>query len=192
MLTRRNMITGLACAIGVMPAVAAATTTIRPETRLDALVPRIDPVVDMSNAHTGERISLRYYSPSGYDLNAIRQINWFMRDFRQREAIQMDARLFWTLSAIRMAARQDGHSGHTILLSGYRSERTNRMLRERGVNAARNSLHIIGKAADITLEGVSIEHLANYARWLQVGGVGSYRRSNFVHIDSGHERGWTG
>ena len=190
MLTRRQVIAGLAGACALSPIGAGATTTIRPQTRLDNLVPMIDPVLDIHNTHTNERLSARYYGPTGYDMQVIRQFNWLMRDHRQAEAVQMDARLFWTLSAIRMAAIRDGHSGRIILLSGYRTQRTNQMLRERGIAAARNSLHLDGKAADITMPGVRIAHLAAYARWLEVGGVGSYGRSNFVHIDSGPERSW--
>ena len=190
MFSRRHFLAAMTCAALPGAGGALATTTSRPGTRIDELVNVIDPVLDMRNAHTGERINLRYFSLGSYDLDAVRRIYWFMRDHRQGEAIQMDARLLWTLSALRMAAMRDGHSGKTILLSGYRSKRTNEMLRARGIAAARNSLHLTGRAADITLEGVRISDLATYARWLQVGGVGYYRRSNFVHIDSGRERSW--
>lgn len=192
MLTRRQMLTGVAGTVLSIPTAAVATNTSRPGTRIDSLVSVIDPVLDMRNAHTGEFVNLRYFSFGKYDLDAVRRINWIMRDHRQGQAAQMDARLLWTLSAIRMAAMQDGHSGQITLLSGFRTQATNNLLRSRGIQAARNSFHLRAKAADITLQGVRIAHLADYAKWLEVGGVGMYRRSNFVHIDSGHERSWGG
>lgn len=190
MLTRRSFFSAMAAAAIPIPGGAFASSTSRPGTRIDQLVSSIDPVLDLRNAHTNETLHLRYFRLGAYDMDAVRHINWLMRDHRQAEAVQMDARLLWTLSAIRMAAIRDGHSGKTILLSGYRTQATNQLLRSRGIAAARNSLHLQGKAADITLEGIKISDLAGYARWLQVGGVGHYVRSNFVHIDSGQERSW--
>lgn len=180
----------MACAAALGASPVAATS--RPGSRIDSLVSAIDPVLDIQNAHTHERLHTRYFYHGSYDMMAIREINWIMRDHRQAEAAQMDARLLWTLSAIRMAAMRDGHSGRIVLLSGFRTQRTNQLLRARGINAAMNSLHLQAKAADITLPGVRLSDLSTYARWLEVGGVGHYQRSNFVHIDSGRERSWRG
>lgn len=190
MITRRAMLAGLGSCMALAPSGAMASATSRPGTRLDSLVEAIDPVLEMRNAHTSETIQVRFYDQRGYRTDEIRRLNWFMRDWRQGEAVQMDTRLFWALAAIRMAAQQDGNDGEITLLSGFRSPRTNEMLRSRGVGAARNSLHLLGKAADITIPGTRLVDLAAYARWLQVGGVGTYSRSNFVHIDSGNERRW--
>lgn len=190
-LNRRNLIFAAAAATMTgLPAMGQAASTAKPQSRLDALVSQIEPVLNLENAHTKDRVHLRYYSATGYDMGAIAQLNWIMRDWRDNIAVQIDVRLFWALSAIRVAALRDGHSGRMILLSGYRTQRTNRLLRERGIGAAANSLHLSGKAADITMEGVKIDHLADYAAWLEVGGVGAYERSRFVHIDSGRERRW--
>lgn len=190
-INRRQLILGAgAAATAGVPDWGFASATSKPQSRLDALVSQIEPVLNLENAHTKERVYLRYYSSTGYDMHAIAQLNWIMRDWRDDAAVQMDVRLFWALSAIRVAALRDGHSGHMILLSGYRTQRTNNLLRERGIGAAAKSLHLKGKAADITMEGVKIDHLADYAAWLEVGGVGAYERSRFVHIDSGRERRW--
>ena len=89
---------------------------------------------------------------------------------------------------------KDGHDGEVCFLSGYRSRKTNDLLRAQGHNAARDSLHIQARANDFRLQGVPIEAVAQYAEWLQVGGVGRYpgRSGNFVHIDSGDIRTWNG
>lgn len=188
--SRRNFLLGAGAAGFGLPGLAAASSTAKPSSRLDRLVRDIRPELEIINAHTKEHLRLRYYSVTGYDPDAVEKLNWIMRDWRQKETIQMDARLFWALSAIRMAAMKDGHSGVMYLLSGYRSKKTNAMLSKRLEGVAWNSLHIKGMAADITMEGVKIKSLADYAEWLQIGGVGSYNRSNFIHIDSGRERRW--
>jgi uncharacterized protein YcbK (DUF882 family) len=36
-----------------------------------------------------------------------------------------------------------------------------------------------------------MEQVADYAEWLQIGGVGRYHGSDFVHVDSGPVRTWS-
>jgi len=163
----------------------------RPSSRLDQLVSAIRPELRMFNANTNERMSTRFFSPTGYDLNEIRRINWFMRDWRQAETRQVDVRLLWALAAIRQAAMRDGHDGEIRFLSGYRSRKTNDLLRRQGYGAAEDSLHIRARANDFSLPGVPVADVAKYAEWLEVGGVGHYPGS-FVHIDSGEIRTWRG
>lgn len=144
----------------------------------------------MKNAHTDERIRVHFHTPTGYDMSSVARLNAIMRDWRQNEIVQMDVRLFWGLAAIRQAAMKDGHSGQITLLSGFRTQKTNALLRERGYGAAKNSLHLRGMANDFILEGTQVVDIARYAEWLQVGGTGYYRKSSFVHMDSGPVRRW--
>lgn len=73
-----------------------------------------------------------------------------------------------------------------IVTSGYRSP--NRNKRAGGV---RNSTHIYCKAADIQIEGVSKWDLAKFLRTVAGrGGVGTYCRTESVHIDVGTQRDW--
>ncbi|MCB1386124.1 MAG: DUF882 domain-containing protein [Nitratireductor sp.] len=73
-----------------------------------------------------------------------------------------------------------------MVTSGYRSPTRNR--RAGGVS---NSTHIYCKAADIQVEGVSKWDLAKYLRSVEGrGGVGTYCRTNSVHIDVGSQRDW--
>ena len=159
--------------------------------RLDKLARVITPELEMKNANTGERIKCTFFTSTGYDMDAIEALNWFMRDWRQKEAKQIDVRVLWALAALRRAGMQDGFHGEIRFLSGYRSRKTNDLLRRRGYGAARNSLHIDARAVDFSLPGMSVTATADYAAWLQVGGVGYYPGS-FVHIDSGSIRRWTG
>ncbi|MYH34569.1 MAG: DUF882 domain-containing protein [Gammaproteobacteria bacterium] len=64
------------------------------------------------------------------------------------------------------------------------------MLRRAGLGAARNSLHLEAKAADISLEGIRPSIVAAAARRTGLGGVGRY--PGFVHVDSGRPRHWAG
>ncbi len=79
------------------------------------------------------------------------------------------------------------HYGRPVLVtSGYRNPRANRR-----AGGASHSMHIQCKAADIQVTGVSKWDLAKYLRTVEGrGGVGTYCRTNSVHIDVGPEREW--
>jgi len=78
------------------------------------------------------------------------------------------------------------------VISGYRSPQTNERLRESGSGVARHSLHLEGRAIDVRIAGVDCATLAGRALELARGGVGYYRRSDFVHLDTGAFRTWNG
>lgn len=195
MLSRRSLILGGVSALGGSLLPAHAHASVRGDLdpgrkrRLDLLASAINPELRMFNANTNERMSGKFYGPDGYDHVVLHRINWFMRDWRQREMVQMDVRIIWAMAAIRQAAMRDGHDGVIRFLSGYRSKATNELLRRRGINAARDSLHITGRAGDLSLPGVPVRQVFEYAKWLEIGGVGHYPGS-FVHIDSGRLRNW--
>lgn len=194
---RRQLLLGAAATLVTswtgLPALAEESPPpARPDSRLDQLVSAIRPELRMFNANTNERMSTRFFGPTGYDPVEIRRINWFMRDWREGETRQVDVRLLWALAAIRQAAMKDGHDGEILFLSGYRSRKTNDLLRSQGRGAAKDSLHIAARANDFNLPGIPVSDVAKYAEWLEVGGVGLYRSSHFVHIDSGEVRTWRG
>ncbi len=74
------------------------------------------------------------------------------------------------------------------MISGYRTPQTNRMLK----GAASNSFHMRGMAADVRLRSRSVSHVSAAAIHCNGGGVGTYGRSNFVHMDCGPVRTWRG
>ena len=80
----------------------------------------------------------------------------------------------------------------SMMLSGYRSPKTNAMLRSRSGAVARNSLHMSGKAADMRLKSRSVGQMYKAVTSCRAGGVGKYSRSNFVHMDCGPLRTWGG
>jgi uncharacterized protein YcbK (DUF882 family) len=88
---------------------------------------------------------------------------------------------------ITLLKRIEAHYSKPVLVtSGYRNPGANRR-----AGGARHSMHIQCKAADIQIEGVSKWDLAKYLRSVAGrGGVGTYCRTNSVHIDTGPERDW--
>src|SRR6202012_3606106 len=78
------------------------------------------------------------------------------------------------------------------VISGYRSPETNAKLHERSAGVAQHSLHMQGRAIDVRMAGIDCADLASHALSLQRGGVGYYRASDFVHLDTGAFRTWKG
>ena len=79
------------------------------------------------------------------------------------------------------------------LISGYRSPATNAALRAKGgehTGVASQSQHMLGKATDIMVPGVTLDRLHGAALALGGGGVGYYPRDGFVHVDTGRVRHW--
>lgn len=194
MMTRRGLIaTGIA-ALALHPVGAAALDAApaprRDGSQLDRIVSHIPPELDLFNPHTNDRAKVRFFTAEGYDPAAVEKLNFIWRDWREKEVVQADVRLWWALAAIRAAAIKDGHSGEIVLLSGFRTRKTNNLLRKRGKGAAYNSFHLRARAADITIPGIPVKVVAKYAQWLEVGGIGRYDRSKFVHLDTGPIRSW--
>ena len=126
--------------------------------------------------------------PLIYD-DALAEIDHLMRDWRRDEVREIDRRLIDGLSALQSAI---GFDEPLEMISGYRSPETNRMLRRRGAGAARKSLHVEGRAADIRVPGLPTSELSRRAKALDLGGVGTYAGRRFVHLDTGPKRSWRG
>ena len=142
------------------------------------------------HTHTGERLKIEYCCDGRYQPDALQAIDRILRDFRVNEVRPIDPKLLDLLHALggKVGANNPYH-----VISGYRSPRTNAMLRERGgahSGVASGSLHQYGKAIDIRLPGVRLDHVRGAARSLKLGGVGYYPSSNFVHVDTGRVRYW--
>ena len=142
------------------------------------------------NTHTGERLKTTYCCDGKYEPAALKQLNHILRDFRVDEVKPIDPKLFDLLHELSGTLEAD--SPYHII-SGYRSPHTNAVLRTKGganTGVASKSLHMVGKAIDIRLPGVKLDHLRAAARSLKLGGVGYYPSSNFVHVDTGRVRFW--
>jgi uncharacterized protein YcbK (DUF882 family) len=142
------------------------------------------------HTHTGERLSTAYCTGGEYLTPALKDINVLLRDFRVNAVKPIDPALLDLLFELNGVLGTD-QPFHVI--SGYRTPETNAMLHERGGSqsgVATHSLHIDGKAIDIRVPGLTLEHLRDSARSLKIGGVGFYPGSNFVHVDTGRVRYW--
>ena len=125
------------------------------------------------------------YIPDGYA-----RLCWLLRDVRAKRAVQMDPTLLNVLTGIQAYYYAYGVKGPLIVTSGFRTLETNEKLV--GEGAARNSMHLYGRAVDITLPGVPVEHLGRVKQYLHAGGLGFYPNKHFIHVDTGRARTWRG
>ncbi|MCV2889946.1 YcbK family protein [Ruegeria aquimaris] len=145
--------------------------------------------IRMYSGRTGERLDMVYWIDGDYIKDAVKEINFFMRDWRVDQVKTMDLR---TIDIMAASHNLLDVNEPYMLLSGYRSPQTNAMLRSKSRGVARNSLHMQGQAADLRLASRSVSQIANAAASCRAGGVGKYYRSNFVHMDCGDIRTWGG
>jgi uncharacterized protein YcbK (DUF882 family) len=143
----------------------------------------------MRNLHTAERVKVRYFEGGRYLPDALQQLNHLLRDHRSGESAKIDQRLFDQLHSLAAGAKC---APDFEIISGCRSPATNAKLREQSEGVARQSLHMQGRAIDVRLSRVSCSRLRELAIGLQSGGVGYYAKSDFVHLDTGRVRTWTG
>lgn len=143
--------------------------------------------IRMYSGRTGERIDMIYWIEGKYIKDAVREVNYFMRDWRTDDIKGIDLR---TVDIMAAAHNLMDVNEPYMLLSGYRSPKTNAMLRSRSGGVAKNSLHMRGQAADLRLGSRSVGQMARAAIACSGGGVGSYSGSNFVHMDCGVVRSW--
>jgi uncharacterized protein YcbK (DUF882 family) len=142
------------------------------------------------HTHTGERLTTAYCAGGEYIAPALNDVNVLLRDFRVNQIKAIDPALLDLLFELNGVLGTD-QPFHVI--SGYRTPQTNAMLQERGGShsgVASHSLHIEGKAIDIRVPGIKLEHLRDSAKSLKIGGVGYYPGSKFVHVDTGRVRYW--
>lgn len=150
---------------------------------------RTEKSLSFVNQHTGERLkNVVFWEKGRYLQDGLDSINHLCRDFRSGEIMPIDPRLLDILYEINKnipVSRPEN-----IVISGYRSPRTNAKLRSEGRNVAKKSYHLKGKALDIRLTGCDLRVLKKVALNLRQGGVGYYPRSGFVHLDTGPVRAW--
>jgi uncharacterized protein YcbK (DUF882 family) len=137
--------------------------------------------------HTTERLRIAYRDSGLLVEGALREINRFLRDFRNGREHAIDVDLLDTLSLLY---ERFGRRGSFEVISGYRSPRTNEALRKGTTGVAKNSWHLSGRAIDVRLTSADTVRLRDAALALRRGGVGFYPESNFVHLDTGPVRSW--
>jgi uncharacterized protein YcbK (DUF882 family) len=162
-----------AAAVAVAPAVFAGTQRS----------------LELKSLRSGEVVRVSFDRDTGPDATAVAKLQHLLRDVRVNEEHPMDTALYGLLVDLAAAT---GHEARYEVISGYRSPRTNAGLRAAGHHVAEHSQHMLGKAIDVRLLGCELATLRDAALKAARGGVGYYPESNFVHVDTGRVRTWTG
>jgi uncharacterized protein YcbK (DUF882 family) len=173
LVSRRALLGSMAFVLIGLPYHSVAAGTVRRLT-----------VVRRSTGEFGHAVP--FWRNGAPDPQGIAKLNWLMRDVRATAVSPIDLRVYYLLAALQ--AEFGGRS--IIITSGYRTKSTNDELRRQGIDAARNSFHLRGRAVDIQIDGVPLHHMAALGSRLGLGGVGIY--DSFVHLDTGPLRIWRG
>ncbi|KAA0074005.1 DUF882 domain-containing protein [Tardiphaga sp. P9-11] len=177
--SRAGFHAGLASVLLIAGASSVHNATALDETR----------TLSFHHTHSGEDLTVTFKRNGRYDDDAMKKINYFLRDWRSQDQTNMDRRLFDILWEVYRDV--DGKAPIQII-SAYRSPTTNAMLRRRSSGVARASQHMLGHAMDFFIPGVALEKIRFAGLRLQRGGVGFYPTSGspFVHLDTGSIRHW--
>ena len=194
------------CALGALgaPIAAAASSTTEmspPPDLFDAQLLDLDfwvkpRTLSVVRPASGERAKVLYWKDGEVIDSAYQELCHLLRDVNGRETAPIDPKLLEMLWGTQAFIARYGLTQPLEILSGYRTEASNKRLIEEGVPAARKSLHMLGKAADIRVAALNEEVLGGLIRSFRQGGVGYYYRSGpkggWIHADTGLQRTWKG
>nr|WP_228896722.1 DUF882 domain-containing protein [Pseudoduganella aquatica] len=145
---------------------------------------------------SGEKARLLYWKDGEVIDAAYQELCHLLRDVNGKQTAPIDPKLLETLWGTQAFVARYGIESPVEILSGYRTPDSNKRLIEQGVPAARQSLHIQGKAADIRIPNLNAEVLGGLVRSFRQGGVGYYYRNTpqggWIHADTGLKRTWKG
>src|SRR5215467_11317656 len=137
LLSRRRLLGG---------AIAVTTVGLVRPTAAISYAPRS---ISLYNIHTGEWLRTVYWADGHYIREAVKDINWILRDHHTDEIRAMDAGVLDLLGMLR--DRLDTHDPF-LVVCGYRSPTTNRRLYLQHEGVAKRSYHIKGMAVDLRSE----------------------------------------
>jgi uncharacterized protein YcbK (DUF882 family) len=143
-------------------------------------------VLRLRHARTGERLETAYWRNGSLDASGYRSACHFLRDDHVNEEKPIDPRLLDLVCAMQAWVSLYGFKKSFVVTSGYRSQRTNARLE----GAARNSMHLYGRAVDLVFPDLPVSYMGKLAQHYSAGGVGFYPSSGFVHVDTGRVRSW--
>ncbi|WP_333794253.1 DUF882 domain-containing protein [Hyphomicrobium sp.] len=148
-----------------------------------------DRTISFYHIHTKETLTVQYKKSGRFLPDAMKKINWILRDWRKDRATTMDPN---TIDIIWEMHRELGSQQPVHIISGYRSPATNEMLRKTRGGQAKQSQHMTGKAVDIAFPDVPLRRMRYSAMVRERGGVGYYPTSGipFVHVDTARVRHW--
>lgn len=175
---RRHFLRALGSGLALASAAPVALANTAP-----AAVRRLE----FHHLHTQERLAATYWNDGAYDRSALASIDHLLRDFRTGEVYPIARELLDLLATVKAEL---GTDAPFEVIGGYRSPKTNDMLRQRSKGVAKRSLHMQGMAIDVRIVDLPTKRLREAAADLRLGGVGYYPKSNFVHLDTGRPRFW--
>jgi uncharacterized protein YcbK (DUF882 family) len=145
---------------------------------------------------SGERAKVLYWQDGEMLDSAYQELCHLLRDVNGKATAPIDPKLLEILWGTQAFIARYGFEQPLEILSGYRTPASNNGLIEAGVPAARQSLHLSGRAADIRIANLNAEVLGGLVRSFRQGGVGYYYRSGprggWIHADTGLNRTWKG
>jgi uncharacterized protein YcbK (DUF882 family) len=169
----------------------AAVVAVAAVTGTGALIANSDKerTLNLFNIHNKETLTLVYKRDGKYIPEALEKLNWIFRDWRLNEATKMDPAaydLLWEIHT-ELGSREPIH-----IISGYRSRKSNELLRKTVGGQASESRHILGKAMDVHFPDITPKQVRYSALIRERGGVGYYPTSAipFIHIDTDRVRHW--
>ena len=183
LMSRRSFLSTLA--VGIPLATTSTVSATALETPTTAAVS--SRALSFAHTHTAEHLTVEYFSGGRYVPDALAAVNHLLRDFRTGDVHDIDAGL---LDLLHELSTVTGTARPYQVISGYRSPKTNAMLRQRSEGVAAGSLHMQGQAIDIRLADIPLAKLRQAAVNVRRGGVGFYPSSDFVHVDTGRVRTW--
>jgi uncharacterized protein YcbK (DUF882 family) len=181
--------------IGLRPAALAPSALLLPGMLAtdEAEVPADGAKYELKlhHLHTGESLDVVYRIGNMYLPSAMVELNHFLRDHRTEDESHYDPKEFDLLHNV--LARLGKSSATIDIVCGYRTPWSNNFLRTRSADTgvAEHSQHMLAKAIDIRVPGVTTSRLRDAALSLAAGGVGYYPLSQFVHVDVGPVRQWS-
>lgn len=180
----------MAATLGVSTAMNPLAALMLPESAEAApMVP-----LRLHNPHTNETYAVELFIGSKWNKSALLVCDWMMRDWREKITVNCDRKLYAALYVIQ---RKFNVTDPISINSGYRSKKTNQMLREASIRRhgkvtaeapAVNSQHLYARAVDFTVPGVSVKEVSRFVKKLSIGGLGVY--DTFTHMDTGRVRQW--
>lgn len=111
--------------------------------------------------------------------------NFYLHEFQCKDGSQLvmlDEALLQKLQELR-----DKIGLPIRINSAYRTPEHNK-----AIGGSPKSQHMLGKAADISVSGISAESLAIMCETMGFGGIGIYKSKGFVHVDTRSKKSrWT-
>jgi len=153
--------------------------------------------VTLHHAHTRELLPLEtrpisrgnaQKPGSGVRMPPDERIEAFMRCRVTGDRHEMDPRLL----PVAVRAAQHFDAARIVVVSAFRSPKFNELLRKKGHEVASTSRHMKGLALDFLVPEVRSPTVSKHLNATHDGGLGTYPDSDFVHVDFGRRRRWTG